>query len=138
MKNKALTIILAIMLSLPVTAWAVDDTVEPVQDNNAQIEEVAETQQLDEDADVVEDAQKVVSPYKTPISKRKIIKRFLMAMFGVVASSLILYFGLTFYNKVRSELASNEVKTPEGETPLQTPNDIEGAVRTFLEKTKWN
>ena len=30
------------------------------------------------------------------------------------------------------------VKTPEGETPLSSPVNLESAAKTFLDKTKWN
>ena len=70
------------------------------------------------------------------ISKKKLIKKFLIAMFGVAMSSLILYLGLTIYNKARDNF-NGPVKTPEGETPLETPYDLQGAVRSFLDKTEW-
>jgi len=137
MKNKILVIILAMFLSLPAISWAVEETV-PLADEQPAAEEVVDnTQQLDEDyASAVENIEQPDTPYKQPISKKKIVKKFLFAMFGVLASSLILYFGLTIYNRIREGFA-NRVKTPEGETPLQSPVDLEGAVKTFLDKTKW-
>ena len=137
MKNKIFGIILAIMLSLPTAVWAVDD-VAVNEDVQPSLEEVAEPSTLDEETDAEEVQTPVmpVAPYKQPISKKKIIKKFLMAMGGVVVSSLLLYGGLTAYNRVRTGFAK-PIKTPEGETPLQTPDDLEGAVKTFLEKTKW-
>lgn len=94
---------------------------------------------LDEDnttESVETQTQDVQEPYKKPISKRKIIKKFLFAMFGVGISSFLIFFGLSLYNRVREKLFS-QVKTPEGETSLQTPDDLDGAVKTFLEKTNW-
>ena len=80
--------------------------------------------------------QLLIDKYKKPISKRKIVKKFLLAMFGVGISSFLIFFGLGLYNKVRDRLFS-QVKTPEGKTSLQTPDDLDGAVKTFLEKTNW-
>ena len=136
MKNKLFGIILAIMLSLPITVWAVDSTVETTEEPKT--EEIAETQQLDEDIETedIQEPTELVSPYKQPISKKKIIKKFLLAMGGVLISSIILYGGLSAYNKVRDDVVK-PVKTPDGETSLKTPCDTEEAVKTFLEKTKW-
>ena len=139
MKNKIFSIILSMFLLLPVGVWAVEDTVQYDSETQQAIENVAESQQLDEDSSAIteeEPSQAVETPYKKPISKKKILKKFLFAMFGVIASSLILYFGLTIYNKLRDGLPV-KVNTPEGETPLTTPVDLQGAVRSFLDKTKW-
>ena len=57
-------------------------------------------------------------------------------MIAVIVSSMTLYYGLTLYNKIRDGYAP-AIKTNEGETSLQNPDDMESAVRTFLEKTKW-
>ena len=129
MKNKIFSILLVALLSLPVCVWAVD--------KNAVIEEptpIANT--LDEDIDTAVETSEDVQ-YKQPISKPKIAKKFFAAMGGVAASSFAIFFLLTIYNRVR-ESYINQVKTPEGETSLETPDDLNGAVRTFLEKTKWN
>ena len=139
MKNKIFSIILSMFLLLPISVWAVEETVQYDNETQQAIENVAENQQLDEDSSAVaeeEPSQTVETPYKKPISKKKILKKFLFAMFGVVASSLILYFGLTIYNRIRDGLPV-KVNTPEGETPLTTPVDLQGAVRSFLDKTKW-
>ena len=138
MKNKIFGIVLTIMLSLPITVWAVDDMPAADEVNTQTTEEMTETQQLDEDA-TTDDIQTPVmpaSPYKQPISKKKIAKKFLLAMGGVLISSILLYGGLSAYNRVRDDVVK-PVKTPDGETSLKTPNDMEEAVKTFLEKTKW-
>ena len=138
MKNKIFGITLAIMLSLPASVWAVDNLQAAEEPQIEVVEELAETQKLDEDASAEEsqEEQSPASPYKQPISKKKIIKKFLLAMGGVVFSSLLLYGGLSAYNKVRDEVVK-PVKISDGETSLKTPNDMEEAVKTFLEKTKW-
>ena len=57
-------------------------------------------------------------------------------MGGVAISSFAIFFLLTAYNRIR-EGFEGQVRTPEGEISLEAPNDLNGAVRTFLEKTKW-
>lgn len=116
MKNRILAIMILTMLSLPVQVQAVDD-IEPVET-------------------VQEEVVTPVTPYKQPVSKRKIAKKFLLAMGGVATSSLIIFLLLTLYNKVREGFVSG-AKTPDGEVSLETPEDLQGAVRAFLDKTDW-
>ena len=121
--NKFFAIVLTLVLSLPITVWAVDEPVvvtEPLPIEN----------QIDEDVEVKE------IEHKQPISKRKIAKKFLAAMGGVAASSFAIFFILSIYNRIR-EGVLEQVKTLEGETSLETPDDIDDAVKTFLDKTKW-
>lgn len=77
--------------------------------------------------------------YKQPISKRKIAKKFLAAMGGVAISSIALFLILSLYNKVRESLGIQQQDVPKDyETSLDTPENLEDAVRVFLEKTKWD
>ena len=78
-------------------------------------------------------------PYKQPVSKRKVAKKFLLAMGGVGISSILHFVTLSLYNKVRSSIieAAKEIP-PEGETSLVTPESLTDAIKTFLEKTKWD
>ncbi|MCQ2754366.1 MAG: hypothetical protein MJ231_04875 [bacterium] len=140
MKNKFFTILIAVLLLMPTVAFAEEPIDEYVEETTGETV-VTDTQpaNLDEDntTESVElQTQDVQEPYKKPISKRKIVKKFLLAMFGVGISSFLIFFGLSLYNKVRDRLLG-QVKTPEGKTSLQTPDDLDGAVRTFLEKTDW-
>lgn len=125
MKNKIFSIILSIVLSLPISAWAVDNSSETDTLLENPTEEISEV--------IFDDS--VDTEYKKPISKRKIAKKFLLAMGGVAVSSFAIFFLLTIYNNIRKRYT--DVKTPEGETPLESPPDIESAVKFFLEKTKW-
>ena len=128
MKNKIFIIILVALLSLPVCAWAVDE--------NAAIEEstsIANT--IDEEAvaqEQVDDTQ-----FKQPISKRKIAKKFLAAMGGVAASSFAIFFILSVYNRVRDGYITNNPNNSE-EASLETPDNLNSAIKAFLDKTKWN
>ena len=56
-------------------------------------------------------------------------------MGGVAVSSFALFFLLTIYNKIRGKY--EQIRTPENETTLETPQDYNSAVKIFLEKTKW-
>jgi len=123
--NKLFTIILVALLSLPVCVWAVDE--------NATVEDPTPiVNALDEDTLEQQDEEK---QYKQPISKRKIVKKFLAAMGGVAVSSFAIFFLLTIYNRVREDYV--QIKTVDGEPTLETPDDLDSAVRTFLNKTKW-
>lgn len=125
--SRLFAIILTVFLSLPVSVWAVEETVgatEPTQVVNT----------LDED---LKQVQKEETIYKQPISKRKIVKKFLAAMGGVIVSSLALFFLLTLYNRIREGYVS-QTKTVEGEPSLETPDDLNSAVKTFLDKTNWS
>lgn len=145
MKNRFFVILVLALISLPISAWAVDNYAATVpQEEYTQTETMTTSQGVNGEADSV--AQEIqtqqevqdlpTTPYKQPVSKKKILKKFLAAMMGVVASSLTIYFGLTLYNKIRERLIG-EVHTPNGETPLNTPEKMEDAVKTFLDKTKW-
>lgn len=127
--NKLFAIIISAILTLPVSVWAVEDAV------NIDEEPTSIVNTLDEDVDEVIDVEQ--EQFKQPISKRKIVKKFLAAMGGVAISSFAIFFLLTAYNRIR-EGFEGQVRTPEGETSLETPDDLNGAVRTFLEKTNWN
>ena len=76
--------------------------------------------------------------YKKPISKRKIIKKFLLAMGGVLASSIIIYAILALYNRIRLGLGSLEQFFESNEDKsLDVPEDVFDAVNKFIDKTKW-
>ena len=77
--------------------------------------------------------------YKQPVSKRKIAKKFLLAMAGVAISSILLFAILSLYNKLRESLGiAGQEETPENITSLTTPDNLEDAVKTFLDKTRWD
>ena len=141
MKRKLIGIFLILMLSVPVVYSQGTDSIEPYTELPA-IEEVANTEQqnqLDEDtaANDTVAAETSQIPHKQPMGKKKLVKLFLKAMIAVGISCIILYLGLSLYNRFRGITAEKTVKTPEGETTLEAPDSIERAVKTFLEKTKW-
>ena len=131
--NRFLTIILSLVLSLPISVWAGDNALlEPINDKSG-IEKILTSE---EEEKLTTPPSQIDTQYKQPISKRKIAKKFLAAMGGVVASSITLFVMLTLYNKIRDRV-KNRVKTPDGEVSLQTPEDIKNAIKTFLEITKF-
>lgn len=127
MKNKLFLTLILLMLLLPVPTWAVDN----INDQEQTIPVEQTINKLDEDS-ILQDE----TIYKQPISKKKIAKKFLYAMTGVVISSFLLFLLLTIYNKIRENYLER-VRTPDGEISLETPSDLQGAVRTFLDKTNW-
>ena len=71
---------------------------------------------------------------KEPVSKRKIAYKFLMAMLGVATSSVVIYVGLSAYNK----LFRTETSSVVGLNSLRTPNTFKDSINVFLSKTDWN
>ncbi len=143
-KNRIFSIILAICLTMPVSVMA-EDIYSNILNQPPAAEVPAEqpvtSGEETGDPTVQTVAQEQPAPaeqtFKQPVSKRKIAKKFLAAMAGVLISSFLIFFILTVYNKIRESIL-NQVKTPEGKTSLETPDDLEGAVKTFLDKTEWN
>ena len=84
MKNKFFAILLTLVLSLPISAWAVDTA------NEDLIESSSAQSVLDEEIEAV--AVEASNQFKQPVSKKKIAKKFLAAMGGVAASSFIIFF----------------------------------------------
>lgn len=128
MKNKFFTIILIALLSLPICTWAVDDNI--AVENSTPIVEAVDKDSIEQES--IDDNQ-----YKQPYSKRKIAKKFLFAMGGVAISSFAIFFLLTIYNRVRENYL-NQVKNTSTEDSLETPDDLNSAVKSFLNKTKWS
>ena len=74
------------------------------------------------------------TPFKEPVSKQQIIFKFLYAMGGVAVSSIILFVGLSAYNKVRNKLI--KIPTNDYANTFNSPNNLKDAVNIYLEKTK--
>lgn len=130
LKNKVIIILLALVLVSPVFAE------EPSLENTENMP-VTETVAPEVSTSTPEpEIEQQNYAYKQPVSRRKIAKKFLLAMAGVGISSILLFALLSLYNKIRGGV-SNQQTTPEGETSLVTPYSLEEAVRTFLDKTKY-
>lgn len=120
MKIKVLKIFLAIILLFPTITVVAED----VKDQ----EEFVATEV------VLENSDKKL--FKQPISKRKIAYKFLLAMGGVAISSLGLYLILTLYNNVREKNLHHNLQN-KNDLSLESPNDLNSAIKIFLEKTSW-
>ena len=128
LKNKILTIVIALMLVSPVIAEeSTGEALMPIAETTQEIVQAAQEElpQLD------------TIPYKQPVSKRKMAKKFLMAMGGVAVSSILLFVFLTIYNKIRASILAPKQDQQSGETSLVTPENLTDAVKTFLDKTKY-
>ena len=128
MKNKIFTIILIALLSLPICTWEVDDNI-AIENSTQNVEAV--------DKDSIEQECMDENQYKQPYRNRKIAKKFLFAMGGVAISSFAIFFLLTIYNRVRENYL-NQIKNNGKEDSLETPDDLNRAVKSFLNKTKWS
>ena len=142
MKSKLFAIILSICLIMPAYTAAEEQAV--VQSETAQ-EEVADSQAVQnedslnaEESESVSDKELAQTPYKHPVSKRKLAKKFLKAMLGVLVSSLVIFAGLSIYNKFREAFGNSQqaIKSEEY-TPLTTPDNLTDAVKSFMDKTNW-
>ena len=76
----------------------------------------------------------VTAATKQPESKKEIAFRFIMAMVGVATSSILIYVGLSVYNK----LFRNSSETIIGLNSLRTPENFKEAINVFVEKTDWD
>jgi len=80
---------------------------------------------------VDKDIEAVVSH---PISNKDVALRFILAMLGVVASSVVVYVGLSFYTKLTTGSSSPSSKASK----LRTPENFKEAINSFLDKTDWD
>lgn len=78
-------------------------------------------------------------PQQTPAAANAGLKpaiiKFIITMFGVIASSLVIWGGLTVYNKFFVMKTENLLPKPEGED-LGTPKTVEDAVVFFIKRNK--
>ena len=137
--NKLFAILIMLSLSIPVIAI---DEVEQVPENKESLELIQpeDIPELSKETTASESdfSEELPSPYKTPYSKKKLAKKFIIAMLCVAGCSFFLYGSLTVYNKFRDGFLSQTPTPPEGEKPLEAPNDLTEAIKTYIEKTKWS
>ena len=149
--NRLFIIILISFLSLPVSVQAVDNSLSHTassvnivsdidQDENTTVlntideEHVEVAKEASSDTDINTGVENI--PYKKPVSKKKIAFKFLAAMGGVAISSFMIFVLLSLYNRIRDSYKTS-VKTVDGETSLETPDDLDSAIKTFMDKTDW-
>ena len=142
--KKLFAILIMCSLSLPVFAVAEQEveTTQTETNNNLEVLSAEEVDELNRQAlpeiDTSNINNTLPSKFKEPVSKKKLAKKFLIAMLCVVGTSVFLYVTLSLYNKLRDALAQSEPAAPEGEQPLQSPVDLSEAVKTFVDKTHWD
>lgn len=141
MINKLLTILIMCSLSLPVIAIEGQEAETTQNGSNLEIMTTQEIEELNNST--APDINKITTPdmlpsrYKEPVSKKVLVKKFIIAMLCVVGTSIFLYGTLSIYNKLRDGFVINGNSSKEGEQPLDAPNDLTEAVKTFIEKTHW-
>lgn len=166
LKNKIFLIILTLHLAMPVFSEPFrgfnleeletineEPAVESVQQTPIKTDSEAKTDTEVQTDTEVNDVPKVEiqkpaeqkakkTPYKVPISKKKILGKFISAMFAVGLSSALIYIFLRVYNKMRNDFGTKQpaipLKKQDLETDLDKPENLTDAVRIFIEKTKWH
>ena len=128
-------------LSMPVLAIDEQDYT-PVSEESLEIIQPEDATALHQDVTgqdtVLAPEETLPSRFKIPYSKKKLAKKFLIAMLCVAGCSVFLYGTLTVYNKIRDGIIASQTPIPpEGEKPLDAPSDLTEAVKTFIDKTKW-
>ena len=74
-------------------------------------------------------------PSRMPTGKRELAYKFVMAMLGVGASSVIIYVLLTIYNRfIYGTPHKFQEKTEDDD--YKTPTNMKDAINIFLKKTK--
>ena len=71
--------------------------------------------------------------YSTPTIKETAY-RFLYTMGGVALSSIVIFLGLTIYNKILYN--ANKIRPNEEQPSLRTPINVEEAVISFIKRNK--
>lgn len=138
--NKLFAILIMCSLSLPVIAIEGQEAeTTPVSAEQLEVLTTDEVNELNSQTVQETDAAPDVLPsrFKEPVSKKTLVKKFLIAMLCVVGTSIFLYVILSLYNKVRDVVTTSDPIPPEGEKPLDAPDDLTEAVKTFIDKTSW-
>lgn len=83
-----------------------------------------------------ESVNKVTTEFatKAPFGKREMAMKFLLAMLGVATSSVVIYVGLSLYN--RFVYKNKTVVINEDDNDFKTPTNMKEAINIFLKKTK--
>ena len=141
--NKLFAVLIIYSLSFPVFAISEQgmETVPYNQENletlsTEEVKELENTSSIEEH-DLIPVPSSLPSRYKQPYGKKNLVKKFVIAMLCVAGTSILLYGTLSIYNKLREGFIASASLPPEGEKPLDTPDDLTEAVKTFVEKTRW-
>lgn len=71
--------------------------------------------------------------FSIPLALKDAIVKFSLAMGGVIASSVLIFFGLSVYNKIREK---NNNEYLHEEDALKTPKTTEDAIEFFIRKNR--
>lgn len=94
---------------------------------------MAENMQTESPEPAVETTTKL--PTRMPYGKKALAFKFLMAMLGVGASSVIIYVLLSIYNRfIYGSPSGLQDKTEDDD--FKTPTNMKDAINIFLKKTK--
>ena len=138
--KKLFAILIMCLLTLPV--FSIEGQESELAPVSAETVETVQEDSPATEAPVINEELKPVpvqmpTKYKEPIGKKKLAKKFIIAMLCVIGTSVFLYGSLTLYNKFRDGFFSNAPLPPEGEKPLDKPDDLTEAIKTFIDKTHW-
>jgi len=74
---------------------------------------------------------------KIPMGRKQLAMKFLLAMFGVGVSSVVIFVGLSIYNKLMYGTTQNRKNNASTEDDnYKTPSNMKEALDIFLNKTK--
>lgn len=136
--NKLFTIIIMCAFVCPVFAIDETDIQSPLQENTAIEMPAGDNQNSYETIDKDIPLPKVEdNTFKQPVAKKQLLKKFLIAMLCVAGCSVFLYGLLSLYNRIRNSIYIEPTNPSEGEKPLDTPQDLTEAVKSFVEKNRW-
>jgi len=71
-----------------------------------------------------------------PLSMKKTVIKFIIAMGGVAISSVLLYVGLTIYNRIRGIRVASGNFVERTPSEFDTPNTVQGAVEFFINQNR--
>ena len=139
MKNRMLVMIMALALALPVYSLQ-EEGVMPAQENA--VEQVQTDENIVQKDEVVDNVpeEKILTKesFKQPTSKRRVAKKFIIAMLSVGISSFIIFAVLSLYNKFRDSFSQTPMLDKKEEpSSLETPDNLNDAVKSFLDRTHW-
>lgn len=106
-----------LFISLAISCPVMAENTAPAQESQPKVEQQAQL------------------PVRRPTSKKALAYKFIMAMLGVGASSVIIYVLLTIYNRF---IYGSPMKLAEKteDDDYKTPTNMKDAINIFLKKTK--
>ena len=141
--KKLFVILIILIISLPIFAENLPEAegVDIQTETTENTETVAQYDIMTKDTvSVPETAPSQLVPkehLKRPMSKKKLAKKFLIAMLCVTGTSIFVYGTLKIYNNICSNINKQIIDDGNCGQSLEAPQEITEAVKSFVEKTKW-